>query len=74
MFGSMMAGGVNCFLMRMREAEGVKVYNKDGIDLGVSAKAGWIVLQSMSLTRVCLSMFCTGIPVFCVILFSRGKL
>lgn len=56
------AGALNACLMRWKESQGVKVYDKDLNEIGMSSVAGKCTLKSMALSRMLLSCCCLAIP------------
>jgi len=66
-----LAGGMNCFMMRMKELEGVTIKDKWGKEVGKSKNAGQIVITSMVTSRAALSFCALGIPISLLMILSR---
>merc|ERR1719329_1231752 len=63
------AGALNACMMRWKESQGIKVFDKDMNEVGVSSKAGVETLKSMAISRMALSCRCLSIPKF----YNRSK-
>lgn len=67
------AGALNACMMRWKESQGIKVFDKDMNEVGVSSKAGVETLKSMAISRMALSCCCLSIPMFLVSVVSITK-
>lgn len=71
LLGTVSASAINCLSMRWKELKGVRVFDTEHNDLGMSELAGREVLKSMVVSRATLSSLGVGFPLAVGLMLSR---